>query len=477
MTKKHKKSLVIGIAAIVVLLLVWLLVSMATRQAQQKKEEKASEEAKAQVILSLKAADIQSLVFDGDEGQIHMEQKDGQWINAGDGYVLTGSRMKLLTDDLAALSAERIISDVKDLTTYGLADSRRTIDITMQDGTAYQLIYGDKNTTTNELYVQLASDPTTVYLTKTALDSHFSGRVQAFAAYDAFPEIEPASMREFDVQKAEHSYILTMTGDDQCSVTGDDGVTQPANLTALGAVQQNLSYIGWVRNMEYDCKDMSVYGLKDPQCVLKVTYGDGDTRQEVTINIGDQDGYGDYYVSLNDSTQVSTVHDEYLSDIVNGQATSFWSLTYSFVSISDLQKLTVTVDGATHTLEYKDGVTAENSTTETADTENSAVTETSSQGEEWLFDGQLVEKELFTKFYYDCVSVTAQERMDSVPADLGDAVMTLTYELKDGSVKEISYYPGDQNFYTVVYENGTKAGSTNKLYVNQMLEDLKKLSE
>lgn len=67
--------------------------------------------------------------------------------------------------------------------------------------------------------------------------------------------------------------------------------------------------------------------------------------------------------------------------------------------------------------------------------------------------------------------------MDTVPTDLGDAVMKLTYTLKDGSTKEITYYPGDQNFYTVVYENGTKAGSTNKLYVNQMLEDLKQLTE
>ena len=370
--------------------------------------------------------------------------------------------MKLLTDDLAALTAERVIEDVTDLTTYGLADSARSIDITMQDGTQYTLICGDKNVTTNELYVQLASDTSKVYLTKTALDSHFSGRVQALASYDAFPEIEPSTMREFDVQKAENSYVLTMTGDDQCSVTGEDGVTQLANLTALGSVQQNISYISWVRNMEYDCRDMAAYGLADPQCTLKITYGDGDARKETTIYIGDQDSYGDYYVRVDDSTQVSTVHDEYLSDIVNGQATSFWSLTYSFVSISDLDKLTVTVDGTEHTLQYQ----AEDTTEEGQDL-----------GESWLFDGKNVDKELFNKFYYDCVSVTAQERMDTVPADLGDAVMKLTYALKDGSTKEITYYPGDQNFYTVVYENGTKAGSTNKLYVNQMLEDLKQLTE
>ena len=146
-------------------------------------------------------------------------------------------------------------------------------------------------------------------------------------------------------------------------------------------------------------------------------------------------------------------------DLVENQATSYWSLTYSFVSISDLKKLTVTTEGESHTLEYfreekEDGT----------DTE------------QWLFDGKEVEKDLFTRFYYDCVSVTAQERFESVPEDLGEPALSLHYELNDGSNKDIMYYKADQNFYTVVYEDGTKAASTNKLYVNIMLDDLEKLA-
>ena len=57
-----------------------------------------------------------------------------------------------------------------------------------------------------------------------------------------------------------------------------------------------------------------------------------------------------------------------------------------------------------------------------------------------------------------------------------EPALSLHYELNDGSAKDITYYKADQNFYTVVYENGTKAASTNKLYVNIMLDDLKKLA-
>ena len=199
MSQKNKKTLVIAVVALAVLLVAWLGVSTMTRHMKEKQENEAADQAATLAILSLPENDIAAISYPGDDGEIHLEQKNGQWTNAEDGHVLTGSRMKLLTDDLAALTAERVIEDVTDLTTYGLADSARTINITMQDGTQYALVCGDKNTTTNELYVQLASDKTKVYLTKTALDSHFSGRVQALAAYDTFPYIEPSTMREFDV--------------------------------------------------------------------------------------------------------------------------------------------------------------------------------------------------------------------------------------------------------------------------------------
>ena len=50
--------------------------------------------------------------------------------------------------------------------------------------------------------------------------------------------------------------------------------------------------------------------------------------------------------------EVGTDVRNYLMDLVENQATSYWSLTYSFVSISDLKKLTVTTEGVSQTLEY-----------------------------------------------------------------------------------------------------------------------------
>ena len=459
MSKKNKKALLTGAVLLVVLLAALVLVKVLTGQMEKKQQENSENEAAKAIVLSLSEKNMASITFTGDDGEIRMEQGSSGWMNAQDKYPLQGSRTKLLTDDLAALKAERTLENITDLSEYGLDHPSQKITVTMQDDKTYELLLGKKNTTTKQLYFQMADDPQTVYLTATALDSHFSGRVQDFAAYEDFPYIEPSTMREFDVQKAENSYVLTMTGDDKCSVTGDDGVTQLANLTTLGVVQNNISYISWARHMEYDCKDMAVYGLEEPQCTVKITYEVGDEEKILTIYIGDQDESDNYYVRLDDSTAVNTVREEYLMDLVENQATSYWSLTYSFVSISDLKKLTVTTEGESHTLEYYREEKEDGTDTE-----------------QWMFDGKEVEKDLFTRFYYDCVSVTAQERFESIPEDLGEPALSLHYELNDGSAKDITYYKADQNFYTVVYENGTKAASTNKLYVNIMLDDLKKLA-
>ena len=65
--------------------------------------------------------------------------------------------------------------------------------------------------------------------------------------------------------------------------------------------------------------------------------------------------------------------------------------------------------------------------------------------------------------------------LDTVPENTGEPELALHYYLTDGTEKIIQYYPADQNFYTVIYEDGTKAAHTNRLYVNTMAENLETL--
>lgn len=461
MDTKKIKRLVIALVLVILAGVAYLVLLNYSDKKEEAETQKAQEEAEASVVFETDIDKVSSISFWGDDEKLVFEKRDDVWTYPEDAvFEMKDSRIQTLLSDISSVSCTRELDAKGDLAQFGLEEPVNTIEITLSDGTEKVLYVGNKNTSTHELYFQTEEKSDTVYMTKTALDTDFSGKVQDFAAYTDFPKVSPETMTEFDVEKAQDSYVLIMTGDDQCTVEDESGDSQLANLNLVGMVQNNVSNIIWYQDLEYNCSDYAQYGLDAPQMVLTVRYKDGEEEKEFKLSVGDEDETGNYYARLNDLPEVHTIRGEYLTDLLESSASSYWSLTYSFVSIGDLDQLEVTKDGETHVLKKE--------------------TQTTKGGLEsvkWLVDDQEVDEKLFTDFYYACVSVTAQERLDSVPDQTGDEVLKLIYTLTDGSQKEITYYEEDQNFYTVIYEDGTKAAHTNKLYVKTMTDDLDKLLE
>ena len=461
MDTKKIKRLVIALVLVILAGVAYLVLLKYSDKKEEAESQKAQEEAEASVVFETDIDKVSSISFWGDDGKLTFEKKDDVWTYPEDSvFQMKDSRIQTLLADISSVSCTRELDAKGDLAQFGLEDPVNTIEITLSDGTEKVLYVGNKNTSTHELYFQTEEKSDTVYMTKTALDTDFSGTIQDFAAYTDFPKVSPETMTEFDVDKTQDSYVLVMTGDDQCTVEDEAGDSQLANLNLVGMVQDNVSNIIWYQDLEYNCSDYAQYGLDDPQMVLTVKYKDGEEQKEFKLSVGDEDENGNYYARLNDLPEVHTIRGEYLTDLLESSASSYWSLTYSFVSIGDLDQLEVTKDGETHVLKKE-----------------IQTTKGGLESVKWLVDDQEVDEKLFTDFYYACVSVTAQERLDSVPDQTGDEVLKLVYTLTDGSQKEITYYEEDQNFYTVIYEDGTKAAHTNKLYVKTMTDDLDKLLE
>lgn len=458
MHAKNKKGLIIGLAALIILGLLYAGVTVYNKNAQEARKAEADRENAATILLSIEEASLAKISFDGEDDRVVFEQKDGEWYIPGDDvFVMNTSKAATMTSDLAALTITRTLDEPGDLTQYGISAASRRIEVKTTDGSVYEILVGDRNTSTNELYFMLQGDKN-VYMTTASLDTHFAGRTAEFAKYEYVPDIEPQWLRKFDVKKSEGSYLLITPGDDNCTVTDENGNVQRASLSIVGSMQQQICNMNWASNVEYDCKDFNKYGLGEDAVSIYVEYGDASESYSFTLYVGDEDDNGDYYVRLNDSKQVHTVHKEYLIDFVENVPTTFWSLTYSFVSIGDMSSLEVTSGGETHVL------------TRTAEHEGEA-----DEKIEYFVDGKTVGKNEFTKFYYACVSVTAQERTEEIPEVEGEPALELIYKLTDGTTKNIKYYEYDQNFYTVIYENGEKAAHTNKLYVNAMLSALSEL--
>ncbi|MDO4647510.1 MAG: DUF4340 domain-containing protein, partial [Eubacteriales bacterium] len=452
MGKKNIRLLLAGICLILVLGAGYAGISIYTRNEENKQTKEQEEKEQNSIILSIDKEQISELSVEHKGETLVFQKKETGWETPEDSaFEMNPVRIEQMLKDLSGITAARTIEAQGDLKDLGLGEEATCITVGTEDGKQTKIFYGMRNPSTHELYVQLDENAKDVYLTSQALERHFGGTLKDFAKYEEFPKVAPENMRIFRVEK-EDSYVLDMPGDANCTVTDGDGSPQPANLNLVGVIQNNLANSDWADHVEYHCEDFAKYGLENPTAVIHVTYEENEKELSFDLTLGDLDEKENYYVRLDDSLQVHTVRKEYLKDFVESNATSFWSLTYSFVSIGDLDHMTVTVNGTT-----------------------SEIIPASEEGQdntkaEWMLNGTHVDSDLFKDFYYSCVGVTAQERLPKVPEFSEQPALELTYYLTDGSSKTIQYYEDGQSFYTAVYEDGTKAAHTNKLYVNEMLE-------
>ena len=447
---RKKRTLLAGLVTVLILGCMYFAVDFLMDFIEKREIEERQSMAESRVVLSLTSDEIKNISFEGQQGAASFKQTDAGWISPDDEhFVMSEDKADRLCGDLAALTAERAIRG-SDLAKFGLDPPGITITIESTDGKTV-LCVGNRNDSNHELYFK-AEGEDAVYLTKTALDEHFSGELKDFAAYEEFPSFTPRLIRSIIVDK-EEGFTLITPGDDSCTVLGDDGTEEKADLNKVGTVQDLLSHISWLDDLEYYCVSPEEYGLADPRCVIRITSEGED--EETVLKIGGEDEKGNYYVQPEGSMQVHSVRREYLEELVESESGDFWSHTYSFVSIGDLDHLDVTAAGETHTLKR--------------------VSNGGLQKDEylsWYVDETEVSKKAFTDFYYACVSVTAQERYKEILESPGEPVLVLHYYLLDGTEKTIKYHELDQNFYLVLYEDDTKAAAANRIYVKTMLESL-----
>ena len=465
MTKKNKGTLIRAVLVLLLLIAVYIALVIYQDRSRERQETETAREKAGKVVLSLKPEEIRSIRYEtekqaGDLQEVYLLQEKGQWVSPDDpSFRMKPSRAEKLTKDLAELSSERTLTGIKDLDPYGLGEKARVITISDTAGQEYKLYTGLRSDSSGELYFQTEKDSDVVYLTKTRLDQDFSADLKSLYDYEEIPAIEPSRIRRIEVEKEEDPYVLVTPGDDSCTVEGKDGTRESASLGLVGMVQNQLSNLSWLSNLEYDCQKPSLYGLDQPAGRLTV-FCEGEDAPALDLLIGAADENGNYYVQPEGSKEVHSIRKSYLETLMEAAPQTFWSLSYSFTSIGDLNTLTVAYDGEEHVLRRvsEDGLQDDAHQT-------------------WLVDGKETDKESFTKFYYEAVSATAQERLPKVPEFTEEPVLELRFSLTDGSEKTISYYEGDQNFCTVIYDDGQKAASTNRLYVDRMRESLEALLE
>ena len=476
MTKK-KWAMPLGLLCIfLVLLFVYLFLKERNRQAEEAENAGTP-------ILEMTGDSVTELSFQIDGEQVSFEKEEEGWVNTEDSsFPVNQDKMIDLVDDLTGLEADRVLTEIGDLSEYGLEEPENTVILKDSDGTEKEILVGSQNQGTGSYYLCFADEPSTVYVTDTDVANNLPPDIMELAESEAYPEIAGSNILEIRVDKSEGSYDLVKNEDESnWEVTGEDGKTYSAEYQDVSSLASTLADVSYSGLADYDADDLSVYGLSDPAAAVYIRYeeevekeeednSESDStvsgssseeeepemiEKEVTIYIGSQNEDGDYYVCLDGSTQVNTVPADTITSVVDSNSITYWDGSIGYEYVKNIKSVQVSYGGEIKTIQRNVKETED----EDGNTEET-VTYTS--------DGTTLDEEKTEDFLYGMVAMEAQSKdPDLSTSQTPDLTITVTAEDQTFTVTYTAY---DENFYLAVDSEG-RPGLVNKNDVNTMIEE------
>ncbi len=473
MKSKKKSPLLILIGVLVILCGIYVLLKLQSSGDAAADEESAEND----VIYEIAADNIEQLSFYIADEEYTFLQEDSSWTLKGyDDYPVDSDQIGNLTGAISSVKANRTLEDVDDLSEYGLENPTDVVTIIDTDGNETTISIGDTNISTSDCYIYLNDEKETVYTVSGDLATVFSGSLMNFAKSEAIPTFNASNITMLTVSANDASYTLAPADDGTSNwiMTDQDGnqtEVSSANVSNLTSTASGITYSGYE---EYNCQDYSLYGLDQPQAVIKITYTaeedtstseeDAETEtvlKEVEFHIGNQNDNEEYYVNLNGSTEVHTISAETIDAFLSIDAATMVNLSYSSSNLSDLEQLTVTYQGETHSFtsnEVETGSDSEDSDSDDDESDTQTV---------YLKDGEEIDTLTFSSFFNEMTSMEAQRITTDEPVQ--EAELTIEIQQTDGTTKILEYSVYDTNFYLVKRNDGNHY-LVNKMKVKELLE-------
>lgn len=460
--KNKTVKLLSGIAVLAVLLAAYGGISSYVSS----QEEKEAQEADTSVALVEMDSDkIDSVSFLSTKGNsIVFEKKEGKWVNKNEeDFPVSQDTLTSAVSSLSSASADRALSNPESLSEYDLDAPQNEISLTDQEGNEICLQIGMKNESTSQYYVMESGKEQTVYLVSSTLLDPFMDTEYAFAEAEAFPSITSSTLENIAVEQNQTSYELSKDPDTLSWFVSDGQSKEQADSSKAGSVTSAIGSLTYGDFVDYNCTDPAEYGFDDPYAVITAS----SPEEQLVIYIGDKTEES-RYVKVNDSTQVYTVQEDSLSDILDKKISDFYSMTVHYLSVNQLESLEVLSEDGTHqitVIHTEDETDKENSETNTDD----ASEDSTSQPElSFTFDGSEIEQNDFTAFYNKLINLTAQQRLTEEYTPKTEASLTFRFTDTEGQETVVSCYEYDSSFYAVTADQ--KVYLVNKMNIKDLEE-------
>ncbi len=526
--KKKSVNLVTAVGVLVILSGAYAGVKAYVAK-QEEKQAAESEESESAEIVSISADDIKSIKFLIDKQEVVFEKDGDSWVKADESaFPVSQDKVDALAASLESITAARTLEDVEDVSEYELDQPENTITVTTTDGDTTVIQIGMENSSTNQEYIDLNNDTSTVYVVGSSTFQSFEGELYDFAESGTFPAVDSSTVNRISVDGKESSYTVKKDENNMWTVSGSDGEEEKADSAKATSLASALSGMAYASFVNYDCadSDLSRYGLDKPYSMITVDY-----QEEIQDSSDEEDSAKDDAESVTeasdngketleeventDSAAVSEASGEsedeettedvdttkvttemvdrqlviYIGDQASdggryvrvGDSNEIYTISEdsldSFIGKTneDFWDMTVSYLSVNNleklSVNYKDNdytiiVSRETSEDEGETDEDDSSSSAVTATLSYSLDGNEIDSTTFTTYYNKLINMTAQKRLTDEYKSNADPEMTAEFTDVDGIVETVQYYSYDTNYYAAVV--GEKIYLVNKMSVKEM---------
>ena len=527
--KKKSMNLITAVAVLVVLSGAY--VGVKTYVAKQEEKENAEEEEEKTQVFSISSEDVQSIKFVIDKKEVTFEKNNDEWVKSDErDFPVDQDKLIEAIGSLNNVEADRVLDNVTDTTEYGLDDPTNTITITDKDGKETVLHVGMENASTSQYYVENGEDESKIYVVADSVFQPFMKTLYDYAKAGTFPVIDSSTVSNVTVDENDDSYTLTKDDNTGLWNIQDKDGSEKADSAKVSSLTSSIASIAYGSFVNYNCKDLSEYGLDKPYGTITINYQeeveeksdsseDGDASEEnstdeqdttedkedisatdstedkddasavdsteedtsvtdssdtqtrmvnreMTILVGDQSDDDGRYVMVNNSKEIYTISNDTLSVFLGKTKEDFWDMTVSYLSVNNLESLQAEYQGETHVIDVSRETSEDNSGDDSSTTSTTTLS--------YQLDGtELDDSTPFTTFYNKLINMTGQKRLTEKYENNNKSDFDVELEDVDCEKTKIDYYQYDTNFYAAVV--GQKVYLVNKMTVKELIDSYKTL--
>lgn len=492
---KSAKTLIIAIAAVVVLVGIFLLVYFVLPQQEDPKDADLTASDSSSDLSVVEnyqpeyplvvhvPADIEKIEVDNETGKYTLlSETPTTETTASDGTVSTSTEATVYTlvgyedmdlllgspdtlaNDAAAVTASKIVNDGSKKSDFGFDSPRATVTTTFKGGETATVIVGDDAPDSQGTYLMLKGDDNVYLVSTDAADGFLLGAMSMLST-----EIGAAADDDSGNVFTKMVFGGSLFGTDvEFTFANSENFSETYRIVSPDNVLANEEVVTYMINnvrsltakevmaVNADENKIKEYGIDEPYVTVSAEYPD----LKVDYKTSKPDSEGNFYLLTNgiiyrmSTDTVPWVLHDYNECVVN----TFLAPKYGVVDA-----ITVEADGK----EYKLDIDSE--TTTSADGSTDITTTTIKCG------GTTIEESKYNVFYQNLTSAKRCGGVEKKPEGK-DAILKITLTYTDGTTTQAEFYEGENRKCPVVID-GTFTSLAYESYVTKMLEDIPLISQ